>query len=111
MGRTVKQSFELGVNQLEIEGSDESATPVLRIRPGVDPAVPLAVRPSDGAPPAPPGGTGAAPAAGGMVNTFETFCGDDVLFETLPGSKDARMENHFGDTTIKRSTFRAGRPQ
>jgi hypothetical protein len=46
MGRTVKDSFDLGVNQPEIEGSDESATPVLRIRPGVDPAVPLAARPT-----------------------------------------------------------------
>jgi hypothetical protein len=59
MGRTVKDSFGLGVNQLEIVGIDESATPVLRIRPGVDPAVPLAARPPEGASPSPSGAAAA----------------------------------------------------
>jgi hypothetical protein len=45
MGRTVKTSFELAVSRLGIEGSAESIAPVLRIRPGVDPSVPLVVEP------------------------------------------------------------------
>jgi hypothetical protein len=111
MGRTVKESFDLGVCQLEIVGSDESATPVLRIRPGVDPAMPLAVRPPDDAPPSPSGGgTDAAP-AGGQANTFTTFRGDDALFEALPGSTDGTQKNTFGDASITRAVFRTGRPQ
>jgi len=47
MGRTVKTSFELAVRQPEIEGSAGSTRPVLRIRPGVDPAVPLVAAPAD----------------------------------------------------------------
>jgi hypothetical protein len=108
MGRTVKESFDLGVSQLEIVGSDECATPVLRIRPGVDPAVPLAARPPEGAPPSPPGGGAGGAPAGGQVNIFETFRGDDALFEALPGSAGVRQENRFGDTSGNRFVFRTG---
>ncbi|HKP76969.1 MAG TPA: CHAT domain-containing protein [Longimicrobiaceae bacterium] len=110
MGRTVKESFDLGVSQLEILGSAESATPVLRVRPGVDPALPLAVRPPDDPPPSPPGGaTGGAPADGGQVNTFATFRGDDAVFEALPGSEEGRQVNNFGDAAGNRFVFRTGR--
>jgi hypothetical protein len=51
MGKPVQASFDLAVNRLESEGFDATAIPVLRIRPGVDPAVPL-VAPAG--PPAPP---------------------------------------------------------
>lgn len=48
-GQTVRASFDLAVRQLELERSPEAITPVLRIRPGVDPAVPLARRRSPAA--------------------------------------------------------------
>ena len=51
-GRTVQASFDLAVRQLEMEGSAGSAIPVLRSRPGVDPAEPLGAEP--GGPPPPP---------------------------------------------------------
>lgn len=105
MGRTVKESFDLGVNQLEIVGIDKSATPVLRIRTGVDPAVPLAVRPPEGASPSPGGGGGSR---ADQVNTFDKFRGDDALFEALPGSAGATQENRFGDTSGNRFVFRTG---
>jgi hypothetical protein len=51
MGKPVQASFDLAVGRLESESLAASAIPVLRIRPGVDPAVPL-VAPAG--PPAPP---------------------------------------------------------
>ena len=108
MGRTVKESFDLGVCQLEIEGSDESATPVLRIRPGVDPAAPLAVRPPDGAPPSTEGGGSAAPGRPRLAGTFERYRGAKALFEVLPGSADETQELHFGDAYIDHAIFRTG---
>jgi hypothetical protein len=41
-GMTVRASFDLAVSRLH----EDASTPVLRIRPGVDPAVPLAAEPS-----------------------------------------------------------------
>ncbi len=112
MGRTVKDSFELGVSQLEIEGSAEATTPVLHIRPGVDPAVPLvtAAAPATvAAPAAASDGPAAQPADTGMVNVFETFHAEDVLFENLPDS--AKSVNRFGPTSGRGFTFRNGRPR
>lgn len=48
VGGTVQESFELGVRRLKIEGGAGSVVPVLRIRPGVDPAVPLVTPPAEG---------------------------------------------------------------
>lgn len=109
MGRTVRESFELGVSQLEIEGNAEATTPVLRIRPGVDPAVPLVARPAEESLPSPAGG--ANPADARMVSIFKTFRGDDTLFEVLPGSGNETMETRFGDASGNRWTFRTGRAQ
>lgn len=107
MGKTVQASFELGVNRLEIDGSAEAATPVLRIRNGVDPYVPLipaiaAVPSTD----APRGSASVEPPDPGLVNEFESFHVDDVLFENLPG--DARTVNRFGPTSGRGFTFRNG---
>ncbi|HEX8213248.1 MAG TPA: hypothetical protein VF584_23940 [Longimicrobium sp.] len=41
MGKTVQASFELAASRLESEAHAASAIPVLRIRTGVDPTVPL----------------------------------------------------------------------
>ncbi|HYJ79446.1 MAG TPA: CHAT domain-containing protein [Longimicrobiaceae bacterium] len=51
MGQTVQASFDLAVHQLELAGNAGSAIPVLRIRPGVDPAVPLVAGPTLPPPP------------------------------------------------------------
>jgi hypothetical protein len=106
MGRTVKTSFELAVSQLELEGSAESTTPVLRIRAGVDPAVPLVPRAPDAPSPTPPGGGGGARLSASQVNVFNTFRVDDVLFE-VDGTGSGTQENRFGDASGKRYTFRA----
>lgn len=109
MGRTVQESFDLGVNQLEIVGIDESATPVLRTRPGVDPSAPLAVRPHEGASPSPPGSGGSTTSTRPrQVNTFKSFHGDRARFEVLPGSPEETQENRFGDTSGNDFVFRSG---
>lgn len=51
MGKPVQASFDLAVGRLESEGHAASALPVLRVRPGVDLAVPLV---ASSGPPAPP---------------------------------------------------------
>ncbi|HEY0152212.1 MAG TPA: hypothetical protein VGB92_09455 [Longimicrobium sp.] len=51
MGKPVQAAFDLAVGRLESEGFEATAIPVLRIRPGVDPAVPLL---APAGPPAPP---------------------------------------------------------
>ncbi|HEX9938237.1 MAG TPA: CHAT domain-containing protein [Longimicrobium sp.] len=109
MGRTVQASFELAVNRLQLEGSAEAGTPVLRIRPGVDPALPL-VTPPAGAGPS-PGDGGAQPSGARQVNVFDTFRGDDTSLEALPGSGNETQENRFGNASGNRWTFRTGRPQ
>ena len=109
MGETVRASFGLAVNQLELEENPEAATPVLRIRSGVDPAAALVGTP---AAPARAGGGGAQPAGAGQTNTFERFDGDDVLIENLPGSGDGNGQvNRFGDTTVRGFTLRNGGPR
>ncbi|HEX8694424.1 MAG TPA: hypothetical protein VF746_18525 [Longimicrobium sp.] len=106
MGRTVKESFDLGVIQLEIEGHAET-TPVLRVRPGVDPTVPLVPRPAEESPASPAGA--AKPADASMVDVFERFRGDHTVFEVLPGSGNEKQENRFGDASGNHWTFRTGR--
>lgn len=96
MGKTVKDSFELAVNQLRIEGNAEAATPVLRIRPGVDPAVPLVVKPS--------GAEAATQPPAGMVNAFKTLHADNALFESRPGT--ATMENRIDHVSGREFIFR-----
>lgn len=109
MGRTVRASFDLAVIQMEIENNREATTPVLRIRPGVDPAVPLVTMPA--AAPAGPAGGGAGdglPVAAGQVNTFDTLRTRHGLIESGPG--ETRQRNHFGDATIDHLTIRGGLP-
>ncbi|WP_325312330.1 CHAT domain-containing protein [Longimicrobium sp.] len=105
MGQTVQASFELAISQLELEGNVEAAIPVLRVRPGVDPAVPLVTPPAEAR--LPDGGS-AQPADARQVNVFETFRGDDALFEVAPGSGNEKQENRFGNASGNRFTFRAG---
>jgi hypothetical protein len=97
MGRTVPASFKLAVSRLGLEGGAGSAAAVLRVRPGVDPAVPL-VAPS----PTRSGGGGARPAWDGRTDASETFPG--------PGGADG-PESHPGGAAGRRSTFRTGRPR
>jgi hypothetical protein len=52
-GKGMRQAFDFAVNQLELDGSPESETPVLRMRPGAD-AEPLPPVPAG----APAGGVG-----------------------------------------------------
>ena len=86
MGRTVRMSFDLAVSQLELEGNEESTTPVLRIRPGVDPDVPLVAAPAS---PAPPGGGEPQPAyrPGEQAIRVGTMRGERLRFENGPGGK------------------------
>ena len=78
MGKTVKMSFDLAVSQLRIDGNAESSIPVLRIRSGVDPTVPLAA-PADL--PAPAAGAQPANLPDGQVITFGKFAGDRTVWE------------------------------
>jgi hypothetical protein len=50
-GKTVQASFDHAVRRLEVEGSAGSALPMLRSRPDMDPAMPLAAEPGGTAPP------------------------------------------------------------
>jgi hypothetical protein len=52
-GKTVQASFDHAANELAIEGDAQGATPVLRIRAGVDPAVPLVAESAGTASPPP----------------------------------------------------------
>jgi hypothetical protein len=110
MGRTVRKAFELAVNQMELEGNAESTTPVLRIRAGVDPDVPLVTVPAV-APPTPPGGGEAQPAyrPGEQAINIGKLEGEDVLFENRPGSgkKDAQVAN-ITEASGRGFTFRNG---
>lgn len=96
MGKTVKTSFDLAVTQLKIEGSAESATPVLRIRPGVDPSVPL-VAPGAVPAPASDGGAVAQPAhhPEGQVISIGKFNVNDARFHNRggPETKGAQRIN------------------
>jgi hypothetical protein len=85
MGKSVKDSFDLAVNQLRIEGNAAAPIPVLRIRPGVDPSLPLA----GPVLPAPAGDSGAQPARlpDGQVITFGKFRGNRTVWENRPGSE------------------------
>jgi len=111
MGQTVQASFDLAVNQLELEGNAEATTPVLRIRSGVDSSL-LLVAARTAAPPLTAeggNGGGAHPARARQTNTFERLDGEDVLIENLPGAGDQdTQENRFGDTTVRRLTLRNG---
>lgn len=105
MGRTVQASFSLAVNQLQLEGNAEASKPVLRIRSGVDPAVPLV---SAAAVPSPaPAGDGSAvePSDIGMVTEIKTLDADDVLFENRAGSGKSvhRFDNVSGRGYIFRN--------
>ncbi len=104
MGETVQASFDRAVNQLELEENTESTIPVLRIRPGVDPAVRLVAEPAPGL--APNGREGINAPGGGQENTFETFNGEDVLIENRPGNEN--QVNRFGPTTVRGFTLRNG---
>jgi len=101
MGKTVQASFDLAVSQLELEGNAESTIPVLRIRPGVDPSLPLVAEPSVSAVPVEP----VEPRGPGMVTDIKTFHADDVLFENRPGFAKAehRFDNVFGRGFIFRN--------
>jgi hypothetical protein len=114
MGRTVREAFELAVSRMEHERDAASTTPVLRIRPGVDPDVPLVARPADTSTPAPAsggGGGGAQPAGAGRVSTWKTFDGDGVVIETRPGPKGdgGKVKRLGGDTAARRLARRNGR--
>jgi hypothetical protein len=109
MGQTVQASFDLAVNQLELEGSAEAATPVLRIRPGVDPAVPLVAAPADAPSPAPAGegGTGARP--GDQVIGIGRLDVDEAVFENRPGAEKQDVQQaHIDDASGRRFVFRNG---
>ncbi|HYH80228.1 MAG TPA: CHAT domain-containing protein [Longimicrobium sp.] len=111
MGKTVQASFDLAVNQLELEGNPEATTPVLRIRPGVDPAVPLVAKPADASSPAEDGGAGAQPAhrPGDQVISMGKFHGEDVLFENRPGSeKKDSQRTHIDEASGRGFVFRNG---
>ena len=58
-GKTVQAAFDLAVDRLEVEGGGTGTPPVLRIRRGVDPAMPL-VAPAAGPPPPPDSQSGGA---------------------------------------------------
>jgi hypothetical protein len=88
MGHTVQRSFALGVSRMELDGNAESATPVLRIRPGVDPALPLVARPADG--------------AGERAINLGELHGEDVLLEKRPGREKRK-------TKVTRIRYASGR--
>ena len=104
MGQPVGASFDLAVNQLQLEGNDESTTPVLRIRAGVDTAVPL-ITPRAVEAPLPPAAGEAGRKAGQMENVFGRFTTDEAEFDNTSGS-GGTVKNTFGDTEGKRFTFR-----
>jgi len=107
MGRTVQTSFQLAVSQLKLEGNAEAAKPVLRIRPGVDPSVPLVTPAATPPSPAQSAGGGAAvePSEPGMVSDIKSFQADDVLFENRPGTGKSvhRFDNVSGRGFIFRN--------
>ncbi|HEX8673357.1 MAG TPA: hypothetical protein VF710_15790 [Longimicrobium sp.] len=106
MGRTVKTSFQLAVSQLKLEGNAEASKPVLRIRSGVDPTVPLvtpAALPSPG--PDAEGGAAVESSDAGMISDIKSFQADDVLFENRPGTGKSvhRFDNVSGRGFIFRN--------
>jgi hypothetical protein len=110
MGKTVKMSFDLAVSQLRIDGNAESAIPVLRIRPGVDPTVPLAAPPHLPSPAA-NGGAGAQPPnlPDGQVVTFGKFAGDRTVWENRPGHEPKSTQRiNIDDATGSDYVFRNG---
>jgi hypothetical protein len=113
MGEAVKASFDFAVNQLELEQNPEATTPVLRIRPGVDPAVPLVAPPpaSPAAAPAAGGGAGAQPTTlpDGQVINIGKLRGDGTVWENRPGSdkKDTQRIN-IDEATGNGYVFRNG---
>jgi hypothetical protein len=100
MGRTVPRAFELAVSRMEIEGSLESTTPVLRIRPGVDPDVPLVTVPAAALPSPTPAGDGIRdgdPVDANRLNVFATYHADETLYR-------------IGNASGRRAAYRSGRP-
>lgn len=72
-GRSVLEGFELAKNQLELEGIDESKTPVLLVRDGVDAANTYLVKKTASATAARKGGAGKS--GGGRGDTTITASG------------------------------------
>ncbi|HEY0094132.1 MAG TPA: CHAT domain-containing protein [Archangium sp.] len=105
MGKTVRAAFDLAVNQLQLDNNDEASIPVLRVRAGVDPAVPLlAERPaaSRGAaePPRP---------ADGQVVSIGKFEVDDAVWENGAGSDtDGPQQIKIDEARGRGYTFRNG---
>jgi hypothetical protein len=109
MGRTVPKAFELAVGRMAIEGAAEATIPVLRIRPGVDPDVPLVLAPAAALPsphPAGEGGGDGGPVDAGRVSVFATLAAGETRFESHLGEKNGPRDR----ASARRFTFPNGRP-
>ncbi|HEX8433015.1 MAG TPA: hypothetical protein VF625_17140 [Longimicrobium sp.] len=103
-GSTVGDSFEIGVAALRIEGAGEAAMPVLRIRPGVDPSIPLVAEPVL---PVEDGGSPGTPLPDGRVIDLAEFRDNRTASDDRPDS-DATNTHRIEDGTDDDRVFRAG---
>lgn len=99
MGQPVRTSFDLAVIQLEMEGSEGSDTPVLRVRPGVDSTLALVSprAPAAAAPPPPAPERGSAGQRRRMMNDIR-LSPNDAPFGGGDDLDDGAMVNRIGLT-------------